>query len=74
MRKAIGLLLALVGGILLAQGISRKDSLAGSAAEVGKKFANKVDGGARIPEHYVYIGGGAVLILAGAGLVLGKST
>jgi len=65
--------LILVGGALIYQGISRKDSLVGGAAEFGKKIANKVDGGSRIPQHVIYIAGGVVLALAGAGLALRKS-
>ncbi|MBL9214610.1 MAG: DUF3185 family protein [Opitutaceae bacterium] len=70
MKRVLGLLLALVGGILIFQGLARRDSLVGGAAEIGTELANKVDGKTRVPQHYIYISGGAILVLAGAGLVL----
>jgi len=73
MKKSIGLLLIIVGGVLFYQGFARKDSLVGGAAEFGNKIANKVDGGTRVPQHVVYLAGGVVLALAGAGLVLHKA-
>lgn len=74
MKKLIGLILVIVGGVLLFQGWSRQDSLAGDVAKVGAKVANKVDGGARVPQHVIYMAGGAVLLVAGAGLLLRKSS
>ncbi len=73
MQKSLGLLLVIVGGVLLYQGLARKDSLVGDAATLGTNVANKVDGGTRVPEHALYIAGGVVLVLAGAGLALRKS-
>ncbi len=73
MIKIIGLVLIVVGGILVYQGLTRKDSLFGQAAEVGTDVANKVDGGARVPKHMVSIVGGGVLILVGAGIALRRS-
>jgi hypothetical protein len=73
MKKPLGLLLVIIGGILLFQGFSRKDSLAGDAAEAGTKIANKVDGGTRVPEHTMYIVSGGVLVLAGAAALLRKT-
>jgi hypothetical protein len=73
MNKALGLVLIVVGGVLLYQGWSRKESLAGEAAQLSTKVANKVDGGTRVPQYLYYITGGAVLAVAGAGLVLRKA-
>ena len=62
-----------IGGVLVYEGFSRKDSLAGGAAELSAKVANKVDGGTRVPQYAYYIAGGTLLVLAGAGVVLRKS-
>lgn len=72
MIKIIGLVLVIVGGVLVFQGLSRKDSLLGQAAEAGTQVANKVDGGGRVANHFVKIGGGAVLILVGGALFFRK--
>jgi hypothetical protein len=72
MKKIIGLVLLVLGAVLVFNGINRKNSLAGEAANVGATVANKIDGGTRLPEHAVYIGGGAVLVLVGVGLTLQK--
>jgi len=69
MNKFIAILLIVVGAALLIKGVSRKDSLAGGAAEVGTSVANKVDGGGRIPAHYYYIIGGVVLMAGGIGVL-----
>ena len=74
MQKILGLVLVIAGGALLFQGFSRRNSLVGDVAEVSARVANKVDGGTRIPSHAYYIGGGALLVLAGAGVALRKST
>jgi hypothetical protein len=74
MKKPVGLLLVVVGGILIFQGWSRKDSLAGDVAEMRAKVANKVDGGTRVPKHVYYLAGGVALGVVGAGLALHKST
>jgi hypothetical protein len=66
MIKVIGFVVLILGGVLVFQGLSRKDSLLGEAAEVGTDVANKVDGGGRVPDHFIKIGGGAVLIVVGA--------
>ena len=72
MKKALGIFLIIVGVVLACHGFSRKNSLAGEAAKVGTTVANKFDGGTRVPEHAVFIGGGAVLVMAGVGLSLQK--
>lgn len=74
MNKIIGIALIIIGGILFFQGLSRKDSLVGEAAEVGTSIANSVDGGARTPRHIVYMVGGGVLVVVGAGLAMRRST
>lgn len=73
MNRIIGIVLIVVGVILFAQGISRKDSIAGQAAEVGTNVANAVDGGARTPKHIFYMVGGGVLVLVGAGMTFRRS-
>lgn len=72
MNKLIGLVLLIVGGALIYQGIQRKDSLVGAASEVGTDIANAVDGDARIPKHYYYIAGGSLLAALGLGITLGR--
>jgi hypothetical protein len=70
MNKIIGLILILVGGALLYQGLNRKDSIVGAASEVGTDVANAVDGGGRVPEHLYYIIGGGVVAAVGVGVML----
>jgi len=72
MKKPAGIILVIVGVILLYLGWSRKTSLAGDVAELQAKVANKVDGGMRMPDHAIYLAGGAILAVAGVGLVLKK--
>ncbi|MET0262974.1 MAG: DUF3185 family protein [Rariglobus sp.] len=67
MSRIIGIILIVVGGFLIYKGVVRKDSLAGEAAETGTKIANKIDGGARVPEHYYYLIGGGILAAVGIG-------
>lgn len=71
MNKIIGIVLLVVGGALVYQGLQRKDSLVGAASEVGVDIANAVDGDTRIPKHYYYIGGGGLLAALGLGVLLG---
>ncbi len=74
MNRIIGIVLLVVGIVLFSQGLSRKDSLVGQASEVGTSVANKVDGGARTPKHIIYMVGGGVLVLAGAGMTFRRSS
>ncbi|HEY9249671.1 MAG TPA: DUF3185 family protein [Rariglobus sp.] len=67
MSKIIGIILIVVGGFLIYKGAVRKDSLAGGLAETGAEVANKVDGGARVPQHYYYLIGGGILAAVGIG-------
>jgi hypothetical protein len=71
MSKIIGIILIVVGGFLIYKGAMRKDSLAGGLAETGAEVANKVDGGARIPNHYYYLIGGGILVAVGIGVTAG---
>ena len=70
MNKIIGLILIICGGVLIYQGVQRKDSLAGAASKIGTDVANAVDGEGRIPKHYYYIIGGSILAAAGLGVAL----
>jgi hypothetical protein len=70
MNKIIGIVLILVGGALLYQGLNRKDSIVGAASEVGTDVANAVDGGGRVPEHLYYIIGGGIVAAVGVGVML----
>lgn len=70
MNKIIGVILILVGGFLVFKGATRKDSFVGGVAQVSTDVANKVDGGSRIPEHYYYIIGGALVVAAGIGMTV----
>ena len=70
MSKIIGIVILIIGGVLIYQGVQRDDSIAGAASEVGTDVANAVDGGSRIPEHYYYIIGGGVIAAVGVGALL----
>lgn len=68
MKKIVGILLIVVGLVVFFMGLNRKDSIAGEAATVGTKVANAVDGGARAPQHVMYMVVGGVMVLAGIGI------
>lgn len=70
MNRIIGIILILVGGFLIYQGVERKDSVAGAASEVGADVANAVDGKGRVPKHYYYLIGGGVIAAVGIGATL----
>ena len=74
MNKIIGIVLIVVGGYLFFQGWNRKDSLVGAAAETSAKVANAVDGGTRTPKHIVYMIGGGLLVIVGAGVAMKRSS
>lgn len=76
MNKIIGIVLIILGGVLIYQGVGRKDSVVGAASEVGTDVANAVDGKGRIPKHYYYIIGGSVIAAVGVGALVrgGKSS
>ena len=65
MKTIIGIVLIIAGIALFFQGLNRKDSLAGQAAEASTSIANSIDGGARTPKHVGYMVGGGVMVLAG---------
>lgn len=68
MKKIVGILLIVVGLVVFFMGLNRKNSFAGGAAEVGTRVANAVDGGARTPDHVIYMIVGGVMVLAGVGI------
>lgn len=70
MNKIIGIVLLLIGGVLVYQGVQRDDSIAGVADEIGSDVANAVDGKGRVPKHYYYIIGGGVVAAFGVGVLL----
>lgn len=73
MKKRIcGLVLLAAGIWFFSAGWSRKDSLLGALAETGSSIANKFDGGSRTPKHYVYLGGGILLGIAGGFLLFSR--
>jgi hypothetical protein len=73
MTRIIGIILIIAGVVLFSQGLSRKDSLVGHASKVGDELANSVDGGNRQPKHVVYMVGGGLLVIVGAGLTFRRS-
>lgn len=73
MSKIIGIILLIAGLVLVYQGLSRRDSLAGQAAEAGTEIANSVDGGTRQPQHIFTLLGGGALIVAGGILTFRRS-
>lgn len=70
MRTLLAIILIVIGGIVFFQGMNRKNSLAGEAAEAGTRVANAVDGGARTPDHIVWMVAGGALVLVGIGLAV----
>jgi len=73
MKTLLGIILIVAGGILFFQGLNRKDSLAGEAAEFGTSIVNSIDGGARTPRHVGYMVGGGVLVLVGIAVMAKRS-
>ena len=65
MKNIIGIILIAAGIAVFVMGLNRRDSLAGAAGEVGTELANAVDGGARQPQHVVYMVVGGILVVAG---------
>lgn len=51
MKKTLTIFLML-SGLLIYQGLQRKDSLVGAASEVGSDLSRAVDGQGHIPKHY----------------------
>ena len=74
MKTIIGIVLIIAGIALFFQGMNRKDSLAGQAAEATTSIANAVDGGARTPKHVGYMVGGGVLVLVGIVVMAKRGT
>jgi hypothetical protein len=65
MKTIIGIICIIAGIALFFQGLNRKDSFAGQAAEASTSIANSIDGGARTPKHVGYMVGGGALVLVG---------
>ena len=65
MKTIIGIICIIAGIALFFQGLNRKDSFAGQAAEATTSLANSIDGGARTPKHVGYMVGGGALVLVG---------
>ena len=74
MKNIIGIVLIAAGIAAFVMGLNRRDSLAGAAGEMGTNIANAVDGGARQPEHVVYMIVGGVLAVIGIGVMAKRST
>ena len=72
MKTILAIVLIVAGAIVFFQGLNRKDSFAGEAAEAGTRLANAVDGGARTPQHVVQMVVGGVLVLVGVGLAASR--
>jgi uncharacterized membrane protein YidH (DUF202 family) len=73
MKNILGLILIIAGIAVFIMGLNRRDSVAGQAAEAGTSLANAVDGGARQPQHVVYMIVGGVLVLVGVGVMAKRS-
>ena len=74
MRTIIGVVLIIAGIALFIQGLTRRDSLVGRAAEASTQIANRIDGRARTPKHVGYMIGGGVLVLVGIGVMARPAT
>lgn len=72
MKRIIGIVFIVLGLVVFFQGLNRKDSLAGEAAEAGTQIANSLDGGARTPKHVVYMIVGGVLTVVGLGMTFSR--
>ncbi len=74
MKTIIGIILIAAGIFVFAQGLNRKDSVAGHLDNAGNAIANSFDGGSRTSEHvWLMIGGGA-LTLVGIGVIARRGT
>ncbi|MDO8540459.1 MAG: DUF3185 family protein [Opitutaceae bacterium] len=71
MKTLLAIVLIAAGAILFYQGLNRKNSFAGEAAEATTSIANQIDGGARTPRHVVTMVAGGALVLIGIGLAVG---
>lgn len=73
MKQIIGIIFIFAGGWLVYTGYSEADSIAGKARTKLIDLKNDIDGKNRTPRQYWYYGSGALLIVAGAGLVMRKN-
>ena len=69
MNKIIAIILLIAGIALIYTGTQRKHSLAGASESVGKDIASKVDGDPHVTTQTVYIVGGVVVAIVGAGML-----
>jgi hypothetical protein len=70
MRKSSALALLVLGLVVIVLGYRRAESVTGLSDRAGTKLANAWDGGLRVPEHYWFYAGGALLVLAGGALLV----
>ena len=73
MKTLLAIVLIVAGAIVFFQGLNRKDSFAGEAAEAGTQIANSIDGGTRTPQHVVQMVIGGALVLIGIGVAAKRS-
>lgn len=73
MTRILGVVLLLAGGWLVFTGHNRAGSVAGKAQTNIAELKSEIDGKTRVPEHFWYYAGGAVLVLAGGWIVMRKS-
>jgi hypothetical protein len=74
MKTILGLVLIIAGIAVFFQGLNRRDSLVGHAAQAGTSIANSIDGGARTPKHVAYMVGGGALVLVGIAVMSRRNT
>lgn len=73
-KRAVSILLIVIGIVVIVFGTRREDSVAGVSDSIGTSVANAVDGEARQPDHIWYYIGGGVLIVVGLGGALRRSS
>jgi hypothetical protein len=74
MKTIIGIILIAAGIFVFAQGLNRKDSVAGHLDNAGNAIANTFDGGTRTSQHVWMMVGGGALVLIGAGVIARRGT
>jgi hypothetical protein len=73
MNRILGIILVLAGAYLLSVGISRRNSFVGHVDTAAANVANSVNGNTSAPTHVVYLVGGGLLVVLGAGIGLRRS-
>lgn len=74
MKTIIGIILIAAGIFVFAQGLNRKDTVAGQLDKAGNSIANSFDGGGRTSKHVVMMVAGGALVLVGAGVIARRGT